>query len=95
MTPQDLATEAERRRVMEAAFRRASERFKNSANGMRETALGLRERATRMSDNCDRDTMLRLAAEYEHRAEDAEWKLRCNSAGAQRRIHHIRTGESR
>lgn len=30
MTPQDLATEAELRRVMDAAFRRASERIKFS-----------------------------------------------------------------
>ena len=76
MTPQDLATEAERRRGMEGAFRRASERTKNSPDGLRQTAVELRESATRMPDNCDRAAMLRLAAEYEHRAGDAERRLR-------------------
>ena len=72
MTPQDLATETERRRAMDGAFRRASERFKNSPNGMRETARQLRENASQMRDSCDREMMLRLAADYERRANDGE-----------------------
>lgn len=72
MTPQDLATEAERRRAMESAFSRASERAKNSPDGMRETARGLCQRASQMPDSSDRDTMLRLATEYERRAKDRE-----------------------
>lgn len=37
---------------------------------MRETARELRQSASLMRDSCDRDTMLRLAAEYERRAND-------------------------
>lgn len=72
MTPQDLGTKIERRRAMDGAFRRAFEREKNSPNGIRETARELRQRASRMCDSSDRDTMLRLAAEFEFRATDAE-----------------------
>jgi len=57
---------------MDAAFRRASERFKNSPDGMRETAQKLRQGASRMRDSSDRDMMLRLAAEFECRATDKE-----------------------
>jgi hypothetical protein len=72
MIPQDLGTKAGQRRPMDAAFRRALERQKNSPNGMRETAQELRQRASRMRDCSDRDLMLRLAAEFECRATDAE-----------------------
>lgn len=72
MTPQDLATEAELRRGMDGLFRRASERAKNSPDGMRETARLLRHNASQMRDSCDRDAMLRLAAEYERRAANGE-----------------------
>lgn len=72
MTPQDLATEAARRRTMESAFHRASERVKNSPDGMRETAQKLRQDASRMRDSGDRDVMLCLAVEFECRATDAE-----------------------
>lgn len=86
MTPQELATEAERRKGVDAAFRRAAEHIKNSPDGMRETARGLRERAVQVSDDCDRNAMLRLAAEYEHRAKDAERRGEHSFTGAQRRI---------
>jgi hypothetical protein len=82
MTPQDLATEAELRRAMDAAFRRASERAKNSPEGMRETARQLRQNASRMRDSCDRDAMLRLAAEYERRANNGERHAISRSTGA-------------
>jgi len=72
MTPPDLATESELRRAMDAGFRKASERAKNSPEGMRETARLLRQNAAQMRDSCDRDAMLRLAAEYERRASDGE-----------------------
>lgn len=68
MTPQDLATEVERRKALDAAYRRASERVKDSSDGLRLTAQGLRDRARSMSDAGDRATMLRLACEYERRA---------------------------
>jgi len=68
MTPQDLATEVERRKALDAAYRRASERARNSPDGLRLTARGLRDRAKDMSDAGDRATMLRLASEYERRA---------------------------
>lgn len=89
MTPQELATEAERRKGVDAAFRRAAERTKNSPDGMRETARGLRERAVQASDDCDRHAMLRLAAEYEYRAKDAERRGEHSVTGAQRRIDGI------
>ena len=95
MTPQDLATEAERSKTMDAAFRRASERVKNSPEGMRETAHGLRASAARMPNGCDRETMLRLAAQYEHRAADAERRPRLRSTGAERRFYNIGTDETR
>ncbi|HEY3916762.1 MAG TPA: hypothetical protein VGL83_03165 [Stellaceae bacterium] len=76
MTPQDLATDAERRKGMDAAFRRASERAEKSPDGMRETARELRRCASSRRDSCDRDAMLRLAAEYERRATDAERQRR-------------------
>jgi hypothetical protein len=72
MTPQDLLTEAERRKAKTAAFRRAADRVKTSPDGMRETARELRDSAAAISDSCDRDMMLRLAAEYERRAADIE-----------------------
>lgn len=71
MTPQDLATEAERRKATEAALRRASERAQKSPDGLRDTARDLRHGASSMANGCDRDTMLRLAAEYERRADDS------------------------
>jgi hypothetical protein len=95
MTPQDLATEAERRKILDAADRRASERVKNSPDGMRETARGLRASAARMPNNGDRDAMLRLAAQYEHRAQDAERRPRLRATGAQRRFYDMGTDETR
>lgn len=76
MTPRDLATEAEQRKATAAAFRRASERAETSPDGMRQTARELRESAAAIPDSCDRDMMLRLAAEYERRATDAERRPR-------------------
>lgn len=76
MTPRGLATEAEQRKATAEAFRHASERAENSPNGMRQTARELRESAAAVQDSCDRDTMLRLAAEYERRATDAERRPR-------------------
>jgi hypothetical protein len=69
MTPQDLATDAKQRRTMEASFRRASERYENSPDGMRDKAKGLRDRARDMSNPGDRTLMLRLASGFEARAE--------------------------
>jgi hypothetical protein len=57
---------------MDGAFRKAFEQQKKSSNGMRETALELRQRASRMRDSDDREVILRLAAEFECRATDAE-----------------------
>ena len=85
MTPRDLATEAERRKVMDAASHRHSERVKNSPDGLRETARELRRNALQMPNSGDRDMMLRLAAGYERRAEDAE-RDRLRAAGAVWRI---------
>ena len=82
MTPQDLATETELRRVMDAAFRRASERAKNSPDGMRQTARQLRHNASQMRNSCDRDAMLRLAAEYERRAFNGERRTVSRARGA-------------
>ena len=84
MTPQDLATEAERRKATDSASRRASEVAKNSPDGMRETARGLRERAARMPDSGDRKTMLRLAEDYERRAQEVDHKTRPNAAAGLR-----------
>jgi hypothetical protein len=81
MTPQDLATETELRRAMDGAIRRASERFKHSPNGMRETARQLRQSASQMRDTCDREMMLRLAADYERRANDGERDAGSRSTG--------------
>jgi hypothetical protein len=63
------AKEAEQRRATDVLFHEASERARNSPRGMRETARGLRQRASDMPDNGDRDLMLRLAADYERRAD--------------------------
>ena len=93
MTVRAAAREVEQSKVMDEAFRGASERAKISPDGMRETARGLRERAAGLPDNCDRDAMLRLAAGFERRAVDAEQPARSNSAAAQRR--NLRTGEIR
>ena len=78
---------------MEGAFRRASDRLKNSPDGLRETARDLRESAMRMPENCDRTAMLRLAAEYEHRAGDAERRPRARAA-ALRRLDDSKTGDA-
>jgi hypothetical protein len=64
--------EAQQRRATDALFREASERAKNSPHGMREAARGLHQRASDMPDSGDRDTMLRLAADYERRADRRE-----------------------
>lgn len=71
MMPRNLAAESERRQAMDA-FRASSERTKNSPDGMRETARGLRQRASEAPDSSDRDAMLRLATEYERRANQRE-----------------------
>ena len=49
--------------------RKAQERFASSPGGMVETAAYLRRSARNMQDTNDRDAMLRLATEYERRAE--------------------------
>ncbi|HWE76037.1 MAG TPA: hypothetical protein VG328_22950 [Stellaceae bacterium] len=72
MIHRGFAKESEQRQATEASFHVASERAKNSPDGMRETARGLRERALQMPDSNDRDTMLRLATEYERRANHRE-----------------------
>ena len=95
MTPQELATEAERRKVMDAAFRRASERAKYSPEGMRETARELRRNASLTPNSCDCNMMMRLAAEYERRANDAERRLRFPATSALRRIPDTRTSKTR
>ena len=94
MTPQDLVTEAERRKLMDAASRRASERAKNSPDGMRETARELRQSAALMSDSCDCDTMMRLAVEYERRAHDAERRFRSVAKSAAPPTARARPGKS-
>jgi hypothetical protein len=43
---------------------------------MREIARELRQSAAPMRDSCDRDMMLRLATEYERRADDVEQRRR-------------------
>jgi hypothetical protein len=72
MMPREFPKETEQRQATEALFRLASEKAKNSPDGMRETARGLRQRASQMPDSSDRDAMLRLAAEYERRATHRE-----------------------
>ena len=94
MTPQDLATEAERRKAAAAALRRAAQRAQTSPSGMREMAQELRDSAAAIPDSCDRDMMLRLAAEYERRAAEAERRprpLRTTAAA----WHKSRNEESR
>jgi hypothetical protein len=50
----------------------ADDRFARSPAGMLRTAKGLRDRASQMTDCRDRDVMLRMADEFEGRAEDLE-----------------------
>jgi hypothetical protein len=76
MTPRDLATEAERRKALDAAYRSASERVKNSPDGLRLTAQGLRDRAPNIPDAGDRATMLRVASEYERQAAELDLRAR-------------------
>jgi hypothetical protein len=57
-----------KRNAEDAARRHAAQRSEESPEGMRLTARGLRLRAEDMRDPRDRDTMLRLAADYERRA---------------------------
>lgn len=95
MTPKELATEAERRKATDSAFRRAAERAKNSPDGMRETARELRRNASLMPDSCDCDMMMRLAAEYERRANVAERRPKTSSTSVVCRIPDAATGETR
>jgi hypothetical protein len=80
MTPQDLATEAEQRKAMDGAHRRADERAQNSPAGLRSTAQGLRDRARNMSDPGDRVAMLALASRYERRASDIDKRFKARAA---------------
>ena len=65
------AGEREEHQALVAARRKAEERYAASPVGMRETAAYLRRSADAMQDSNDRDAMLRLAAGYECRAEEA------------------------
>jgi hypothetical protein len=71
---------AERREhtALVAAQRKAEARYWESPAGMRATAAELRRTAIEMTDRNDCNAMLRLAASYERRADDALW----------RRLHH-------
>jgi hypothetical protein len=53
-----------------AAAAEADERSTRSPQGMRRTASELRSRAAEMADCRDRDVMLRLACDFERRAEE-------------------------
>jgi hypothetical protein len=71
--------EMEGRKSVEIAPPKAAEQFRNSAGGMRATAHELRSSAKHMPDTNDRDTMLRLADEYERRAGDSERRTTISS----------------
>jgi hypothetical protein len=72
MTGQETRLEAAHRKALEATRRNTAERAKNSPNGMRTTAQELRNRARAMRDCSDRDAILRLAVQYERRAQELE-----------------------
>lgn len=67
MTGQPAAERAQNQ-VLIVARRKAHERYADSPAGMLATAAHLRHRAAEMTDDNDRDTMIRVAAGYEERA---------------------------
>jgi len=66
----------EENRTMLEARHKAEERHANSPPGMHATAAELRASAGKMEDANDRDAMLRLAAGYARRAEDAARRMK-------------------
>jgi len=66
----------EENRAMLEARHKAEERQANSPPGMQARAAELRARAGEMEDTNDRDAMLRLAAGYVRRAEDAARRMK-------------------
>src|SRR5689334_23205339 len=63
--------EGEQTAALVAAERKADERIAASPLGMRATASELRRKAHEMKDRNDQDAMVRLAAHYEERADEA------------------------
>jgi hypothetical protein len=59
----------------------SAERHANSPPGLRATAADLRSKAIKMTDSNDRDAMLRLAAGYEQRANEALRRAAADSVG--------------
>jgi hypothetical protein len=64
----------------EGARRRAAERVKNSPDGLRATAKELLDGAHTMSNANDKATMLRLASQYQRRAQELDERLRSRVA---------------
>ena len=60
----------EENRAAIAARQVSEERFRDSAPGLLETARELLFRASQMTDTNDRNTILRMAAGYQRRAEE-------------------------
>ena len=67
MTGQPAAERAQNQALI-VARRKADERYADSPAGMLATAANLRHRAAEMTDDNDRDAMIRVAAGYEERA---------------------------
>jgi hypothetical protein len=65
-----MARHHELTRIDLDAALKAAERFTRSSAGMLRTARELRQRSAEMLDCGDRDVMLRLASEFERRAEE-------------------------
>lgn len=57
---------------VQVARNRAAEQAKNSPEGLRQTARALRDRSQEIRDGNDRAAMLRLASDFERRAEQLE-----------------------
>jgi hypothetical protein len=74
-----------------AAAAEADERSTRSPQGMRRTASELRSRAAEMADCRDRDVMLRLACDFERRAEE----LARQPKAQQTATHKRKTRDSR
>jgi hypothetical protein len=58
------------------ARNRAAERARNSSQGLRQTARELRDHAPEVVDENDRTAMLRLASEFERRANHLEQRVK-------------------
>lgn len=63
-----MAKAPEPTKALIAAMLKEEDQDGRSPAGLRATAAGLRQRASRMADSNDQQTMLRIAAGYEHRA---------------------------